>query len=528
MRPKVLFHARNVCFLLFAVQIKSAVATDYFLTIGGGYQPSANQASLEANVLFFQQVLTEEHRGPRTQATFFADGNDSELDLQVLSKSVSTSASDLQTPVTNLLTSLTTFRGGNEVEYRNHSIANVSGANDPQSIRGTLQHFAKSMTAGDRLIVYVTAHGSEAKGRNKFNTTISCWDKQSISVREFAVWLDAVPDAVPVVMVMAQCYCGGFSHSIFENANRSDGLSNKFRVGFFAQQHDLAAAGCRPDIENEEEFSSYFWGAFVGRSRNGKPMVSADYDENGRISFAEAHAHALLTSETIDIPLRSSEALLRSYSVIDDYDHLRSDDQDVRASLEEKVLAKEGLPLAAMAGSLKELSHDAAPELRQTVVGLAQQLGIDLEAEVSEVFGRFDEERVARSQQRRESFRGRRRGSSGRRELREEIVRQWPELGESDWKTSEVLREPGQKSLLEEIEKLPSYARFVEGQRNREFASDAAERSELREVKFQRLINTLEAIVLAKNIAKVADVDVVKKYEQMLAIERSYLSLRPK
>ena len=30
------------------------------------------------------------------------------------------------------------------------------------------------------------------------------------------------------------------------------------------QQHDLPAAGCRPDIEHDEEFSSYFWGAIAG------------------------------------------------------------------------------------------------------------------------------------------------------------------------------------------------------------------------------------------------------------------------
>ena len=40
-------------------------ATDYFVTIGGGYDPSGNQASLEANILFFQTVLEEKHRGER-------------------------------------------------------------------------------------------------------------------------------------------------------------------------------------------------------------------------------------------------------------------------------------------------------------------------------------------------------------------------------------------------------------------------------------------------------------------------------
>ena len=37
-----------------------ADARQYFLTIGGGYNPSGNQVSLEKNVLFFQRLLDEQ------------------------------------------------------------------------------------------------------------------------------------------------------------------------------------------------------------------------------------------------------------------------------------------------------------------------------------------------------------------------------------------------------------------------------------------------------------------------------------
>ncbi len=251
------------CVLSVALPINGAPGTDYFLTIGGGYEPSGNQASLEANVLFFQQVLQEKHTGGRTQATFFADGSDPQADLQVLSKATAANTSNednFAESVTSLLVRLNSFRGnqGQSVEYRNHRVPNVSGANSPSGIHASLTHMCGSMTAGDRLIVYVTAHGSEADGRNKFNTSISCWDEQAITAREFENWLDEVPETVPVVMIMAQCYCGGFAHTIFEAADRKQGLAKQPRVGFFAQQHDLPAAGCRPDIENDEEYSSFF------------------------------------------------------------------------------------------------------------------------------------------------------------------------------------------------------------------------------------------------------------------------------
>src|SRR5437868_8198213 len=58
-------------------------AADYFLTIGGGYDRSGNQASLEANVVFFQALLTDQHRDGRRHDIFFADGDDPAADLQV-------------------------------------------------------------------------------------------------------------------------------------------------------------------------------------------------------------------------------------------------------------------------------------------------------------------------------------------------------------------------------------------------------------------------------------------------------------
>lgn len=507
--------------------VGGARATDYFLTIGGGYEPAGNQASLEANVLFFQEVLQEKHTGGRTQATFFADGNDPQADLQVLNKAAAASTNaeaNAAESVTNLLVKLNSFRGnqGQSFDYRNHRIPNVSGANSPSSIHASLTHMCSSMTTGDRLIVYVTAHGSEAKGRNKFNTTISCWDEQSILAREFESWLDEVPETVPVVMIMAQCYCGGFAHTIFDQADRKQGLAKQPRVGFFAQQHDLPAAGCRPDIENDEEYSSFFWGAVVGRSRTGKKMTSADFDGDGRVSFAEAHAHAVLTSQTIDIPLRSSEALLRTYSAIGGgYDHRRSDDVDLPTALEGDG-QNENVDLAPMSGTVRHISKGTALELQHTVAGLLKQLELSPDDDVTSIFMRFEEQRDISSDLRRQSSRNRR-GGSGRRELRAEIVEKWPELGERQWRSADVLRATDQQELLAEIQQLPSYARYIENQKSREKTSAAMEQAELKEVKFQRLVNTLEAIVLAKNLSKLADDEVVEHYQRMIALEQSTL-----
>ena len=529
-------------------------ATDFFLTIGGGYKPAGNQASLEANVLFFQEVLLAKHTGGLEQAIFFADGNDPQPDLQVLEpkpKHDETVADSR--PLSELLQQLYGSPDDEDevVEYRNHRIDKVSGPNLPQSIHASLQRMCSEMHDGDRLIIYVTAHGGEAVGLNHNNTTISCWNDQSIAASEFARWLDDVPRSVPAIMVMAQCYCGGFAHTIFDNAQRRDGLADRVRVGFFAQQHDLPAAGCRPDIENDEEYSSFFWGAFMGRSRTGRAMLSADFNRDGSISFAEAHAHAMLASETIDIPLRSTEALLRAYSRIAGYDHRRdrdaaadsSDssnkesntesnsnddaDDDHADAIVEAEQRFDDSGLVSMTGTLDELIEGAAPELQQTVEGLAKQLDIELTDDVPIVFVRFQEQRDASRELRRTSWRGRRRGGSGGRQLRAEIREKWPQLSAESWNSAPILKDADQHELLEQIAKLPNYQRFTNSIRSRKQSQQARVQAELREVKFQRLVNTLEAIVLARNLERLADAEVVERYRAMLKLEQSSLSASP-
>ena len=48
-------------------------AADYFLTIGGGYAPTGNQASLEKNVQLFQQLVKEQYPTDQPHAIFFSD-----------------------------------------------------------------------------------------------------------------------------------------------------------------------------------------------------------------------------------------------------------------------------------------------------------------------------------------------------------------------------------------------------------------------------------------------------------------------
>lgn len=490
---------------------RPALATDYFLTIAGGYSKSGNQASLEANVLFFQEILADKHGGPKRHDVFFADGDDPGADLQVLADKPAKSVA----PATEVLAAVHRRDTAEQITYRNHRVPQITGPLDPKLVRTHLESLAKTLRSGDRLIIYVTAHGSEGARDDRFNTTIDCWNNRKFTAREFTGWLDRLPAEVPVVMVMAQCYCGGFGHTIFAGLDEKKGLASQLRVGFFAQQHNLPAAGCRPDIEHDEEFSSYFWGAIVGRTRNGVAIEGADVDGNGQISFAEAYAHAVIAGETIDIPLRSSEVFLRTYS------RLTADSSsDAEQAAEDDAAGKESEPpqLLTMTGKLESLLQHSGQISSHMVKQLATSLQLSLGDDVTAV------KRVYEEARRRSPGRDRGRRSSSRRDLLAEITEKWPELGDQrKWSDSPLLKPENQEALLTEIKQLPSWKTFDERRQQSASADKTSDQREIRSVKFRRLLNTLECIVLEKNLPLVAKPELVEHYRRLIALEKSHL-----
>jgi hypothetical protein len=515
--------------VLLAYCAQTLSAADYFLTIGGGYNPSGNQASLEANVVFFQQVLDEKHPGTRSHDIYFADGDEPAADLQVLA--AKTLRPDR--PATDLLGALHRRRGAEQVEYRNHRVPHIAGALNPALVQERLKVIAKNVRGGDRLIVYVTAHGSEGGKAEQFNTTIDCWNEKKITAREFTRWLNELPSSVPVVMVMAQCYCGGFGHTIFDDLDESKGLAPQMRAGFFAQQHNLPAAGCRPDISNDEEFSSFFWGAIAGRSRNGVPITGCDIDGNGVVSFAEAYAHAVTVGPTIDIPLRTSDVLLRTYSrmplVAANTSSARPElnsgaDKDTEPKPPATVPGGSNRPQSnrlSLTGTLQSFVDQGRPVSGRIVTGLSKGLGFSLNDDVASVVAAYD---AHRKNARRQAPGGRRRSGSGRRELLQEITEKWPELGDArHWEESPLLKPDNQEKLLAELKQLPAWKSYDQRRQASVESEEESERHELREVKFRRLINTLESIVLEKHLPSVATPEIVERYRQLIRLEESTL-----
>lgn len=560
-----------------------AFAKDYVLTIGGGYEPAGNQASLEANVLFFRDILARKYVSPIEHMIFFADGDDRTDDLQIIAP-----RSKPDSPAIELLKSVFAMDRP-QITYRNHAVPDIRGPLNPSSVREGIEDISKRLTSGDRLIVYVTAHGSPGSGDDKMNTSITCWQRKPINVRMLSNWLDNVPQDVPVVLVMAQCYCGGFANTLFDGGKPENGLSKGVRIGFFAQRHDLPAAGCRPDIENDEEYSSYFWGAFLGQSRTGKPAEGADTNHDGKVSFAEAHAYAVQVSTTIDIPLRSSDTLLRRFSKIRNYKHTdapvptapktateSTTDKDAAGSTDEAAnesrtekptvtpsddtdspqsesdantlqtedsaksesesaieensenSSEEDPRIAAMTGSLADILAAATPEQRYMIDSLSTHLELQTSTTVEEVLqlAKEQSERMRQSRQ----LPGRRGGPGGpgrrgprnsfRRDLQQQIVERWPELKEpSEWDELSWLNGEEADSFLSKVRELTNYEPFTKSLNDRRIARESATKNELKNVQFRRLVHSIESVILAKNLSVVASPEIVQRYNDILALE---------
>jgi hypothetical protein len=469
-----------------------ATARDFFLTIGGGYSPEGNQASIERNVLFSQKLLREQNVPAARQTVFFADGNAPEKDVQ---------AKDVDAlPKANRL--MAEFFGSERdlgLHYRNHEVPGVRGATSNENIRSWFRDVGKSLTSGDRLIVYVTAHGERSDDRrNPYETSIMLWNDEKLTVSEFVRLLDSLPEGVSVVAVMVQCYTGGFARIIYDKADPDKGLATQSRCGFFATVHDREAAGCTPDVDETTyvEYSTYFWEGLGGRSRTGETIVRPDYDGDGKTSLAEAHAYTVLSADTIDLPLTTASEFLSVESRFRDDEHSQLLPDDAAYS---DVLAL------------------ASPTERAVLEGLSKQLELTGEDRLKTA------KRESRPSRRRS--RGRERSASRRAaELRdiiaEDLKERWPELANVLNPVSVDLLTAQSQTFVAAVVGHPRYEEYRELM---ELAESEPEPRK-RRVKYERFLRTAQDAILRENLKRLGDRERLAQYQAIVAAESAGLS----
>ncbi len=540
------------------------VAKDYFFTIGGGYNPTGNQVSLEKNVIFMQSVLAEKRPDHPPHDIYFADGDDAERNVHFRDPDFDKTCP----PARRMMAEIFGDVEAMDYVYRNHEIEGVTGPATRDVLEQRFRELARQLKAGDRLIVYATGHGGPAvplrggrrrggggtrgvagRGRgNPQNTTLYTWDDGRIPASDFTAWLaDFRPD-VTIVLIMVQCHSGGFANTIFDQANPAQELAPHERCGFFSQVYDRAAAGCTPDVDEADyqEYSSFFWAALAGRTRAGAKLANVDYDHNGEVSFAEAHAYAVLASDTIDIPVRTTEALLRTYSRAEGVETIANSPQDQTfgprrggrgrggASAElEQPTDKQGdsggnqeppADLMRMSGPLSRLAAIARPDQRAILEQLPLRLGLGGAATVEDVRRRLERANSDISAARRRSGAAAQSDTEALNEVRDEVRRIWPELNSDLTPTAMSLTSERADEFASRVGAMPSFRNYETAHAAEKKASDAQLDAERMEAKVQRLLRTCEDVVLAANLPKVATPEIMARYERLLKLEEATLA----
>lgn len=472
--------------LVTAICSESAVeARDFFLTIGGGYSPSGNQASIESNVLYSQRVL-KSTVPDGINHVYFADGHSKGKDVEVLDRNA--------VPKPNRL--MAEFFGSTRnlgLSYRNHRVRNVRGSTRPDTIRTWFDQVGSTMQHSDRLFVYVTAHGSGSRDRsNSHETTIAMWNNTALKMTEFVKLLDQLPEGVEVVCVMVQCHAGGFARLIFNGGDPDAGLASQKRIGFFATVHDRQAAGCTPEVDEESyvEYSTYFWAALSGEDRLGNQIELPDYDNDGKVSLEEAHAFVILTANTIDLPLKSSGEFLTKWG---------------KYGKGESDLLPDDAPYS-------EILKVASPVQKAVLEGLSEQL--DLQGD-NRVMDAYEQSRSRR-------YRGRRGSSQPEAQLKAKIAsqlkRRWPELSNLMNPVAIELITTRQTEFIQAIEKHPSYAEY------RQLSQKEINSEQKRKVKYERFLRTVDNVIFAENLRRDDKAELVRQYDAIVAAERGTLA----
>jgi hypothetical protein len=258
-----------------------------FLVMAGGGAPAYNEIALEKNVLYFQRTLETMGLDPAAAQIFFANGNDGEATVRYLNQA-------------------------RQQVFKAPEIPNLLG---PSTLGNFQRWMEQTVQSDDRrpIFFYFTGHGHHNRS-NADNNAMILWGEELFTVQEFAQMLDDLPQDMPMVTMMSQCYSGSFANFIYEGGDPTRPMALQTRCGFFATIKTRPSVGCTPEVNEADyrDYSSSFFAGLSGKSRTGQAVASADYNQDDRVSYAEAHAFAKVDGQTTDLPVSTVEVWLQN------------------------------------------------------------------------------------------------------------------------------------------------------------------------------------------------------------------------
>jgi len=326
-------YTRNI--LLKDFELPTDVET-YFGAVAGGGAASYNEIALEKNLLYFQRSLTERGFSSELAHLFFASGNFWEETIRYLDEN-------------------------GEEQFKAAEIPNLDGS----ATLDNLYNWFRALSAAPKScpsFFYFTGHGAY-NPENEDSNWLILWEETFVSVNEFANLLESLPTDQPFVTMMAQCYSGSFANIIYEGGNPDNPVALQTRCGFFATVASRPSVGCTPAVNEADykDYSSSFFAGLTGRDRTGNPVISADYNADGTVSYAEAHAFAKVDEETTDWPISTVEAWLQ------------------RQASESETAEILAMPIEELSVNHSERGYaKVRPEQQHVIVSLAEKTGFDL------------------------------------------------------------------------------------------------------------------------------------------------------
>ncbi|MFG6105564.1 Caspase domain-containing protein [Leptothoe sp. EHU-05/26/07-4] len=315
-----------------------------FLVLAGGGAAYYNEIALEKNVRYFQRTLNTLKIDISSVRQYFANGNDGQPTVRYI----------------NLV--------GQE-QFKPPEIDSLDGAATVDNAQKWFDDLANKSSPCPAFF-YFTGHGAY-NSENPDNNAMILWEEKLVSVQQLGGWLDQLSSDQPFVAMMAQCFSGSFANLIYEQGNPENPVALQTRCGFFATVAERPSVGCTPAVNEADyrDYSSSFFAGLSGVDRVGQPVASADYNIDGTVSYAEAHAFAKVDEETTDWPVSTLEVWLQKQASKDKI---------------AEVLAR----------PMDDILNQAEPHRQHVIRALSEKLSLDLKQSYSSQMPPIDFESV--------------------------------------------------------------------------------------------------------------------------------------
>lgn len=158
------------------------------------------------------------------------------------------------------------------------------------ALEGWMHYRGRHLREGDTLLVYVTDHGRKNPRDTSLNEIV-LWGNERMAVPALRALIARIAPGVRVVLVMSQCYSGGFLDALVDES----GAVRPESCAFFSTRPDRVAYGCYSNPPGDG-----LDGHGIGISRVLEPGVSV----------GAAHDRLTVGDLTPDVPHRGSVAWL--------------------------------------------------------------------------------------------------------------------------------------------------------------------------------------------------------------------------